>query len=60
VPVSFHSPPHAGRGRGGRVALLLPAAAKPEQLICCAIWGWNSLCKQVPSCVVGWVQAQGG
>jgi len=29
LPVSFHSPPHRGRGRGGHVALLLPAAAKP-------------------------------
>jgi len=28
LPVSFHSPPHPGRGRGGRLALLLPAAAK--------------------------------
>jgi len=27
--VSFHSPPHPGGGRGSRVALLLPAAAKP-------------------------------
>jgi len=26
--VSFHSPPHPSGGRGGRVALLLPAAAK--------------------------------
>jgi len=25
---SFHSPPHPGRGRGGRVALLMPAAAE--------------------------------
>jgi len=25
---SFHSPPHRGGGRGGRVALLLPAAAQ--------------------------------
>jgi len=31
LPVSFHSPPHPGRGRASRVALLLPAAAKPEQ-----------------------------
>jgi len=28
---SLHSPPHPGRGRGGCVALLLLAAAKPEQ-----------------------------
>ena len=28
LPVSFHSPPHPGRGMGGRVVLLLPAAAK--------------------------------
>jgi len=28
---SSHSPPHRSRGRGGHVALLLPAAAKPEQ-----------------------------
>jgi len=28
---SFHSPPHSGGGRGGRMVLLLPAAAKPEQ-----------------------------
>jgi len=28
LPVSFRSPPHPGRGRGGHVALLLPAAAK--------------------------------
>jgi len=30
---SFHSPPHRGGGRGGRVALFLPAAAetKPTQ-----------------------------
>jgi len=28
LPVSFHSPPHPGRGRGGRVALLFPVAAK--------------------------------
>jgi len=31
LPVSFHSPPHPGGGRGSCVALLLPAAAKPEQ-----------------------------
>jgi len=30
LPVSFHSSPQPGGGRGGRVALLLPAAAKPE------------------------------
>jgi len=29
LPVSFHSPLHPDSGRGGRVALLLPAAAKP-------------------------------
>jgi len=29
LPVSFHFPPHPGGGRGGHVALLLPAAAKP-------------------------------
>jgi len=28
LPVSFHSPLHPAGGRGGRVALLLPAAAK--------------------------------
>ena len=28
LPVSFHSPPHFGGGRGGHMALLLPAAAK--------------------------------
>jgi len=28
LPVYFHSPPHPGRGMGGRVVLLLPAAAK--------------------------------
>jgi len=28
LPVSFHSPLHPGGGRGGRVALLLPAAAQ--------------------------------
>jgi len=27
LPLSFHSPPHRGGGRGGRMALLLPAAA---------------------------------
>ena len=27
---SFHSPPHRGGGRGGRVALLLPAAAENQ------------------------------
>jgi len=30
LPLYFHSPPHRGGGRGGRVALLLPAAAKPK------------------------------
>jgi len=30
LPVSFHSPPHRGGGRGGRVALLLPAAAETK------------------------------
>ena len=30
LPILFHSPPHPGGGRGGRVALLLPAAAEPE------------------------------
>jgi len=29
LPVSFHSPPHPGGGRGGRIGLLLPAAARP-------------------------------
>jgi len=29
LPVSFHSSLHPGRGRGGRVSLLLLAAAKP-------------------------------
>jgi len=29
---SFHSPPHPSGGRGSRVVLLLPAAAKPEQV----------------------------
>jgi len=33
LPVSFHSPPHAGGGRGSRVALLLLAAAETETLI---------------------------
>jgi len=28
LPVSFHSPLHPSGGRGGRVVLLLPAAAK--------------------------------
>ena len=28
---SFHSPPHPGGGRGGHVALLLAAAAKPDE-----------------------------
>ena len=31
LPVYFHSPPHRGRGRSGRVALLLPAAAETKQ-----------------------------
>ena len=30
LPLSFHSPPHAGGGRGGHVALLLPAAAETK------------------------------
>jgi len=30
VPVSFHSPPHAGGGRGGCVALLLPVAVETK------------------------------
>jgi len=30
LPVSFHSPPHRGGGRGGRVALLLPVAAETK------------------------------
>jgi len=33
LPVSFHSPPHTGGGRGGHVVLLLPAAAKTRTLI---------------------------
>ena len=32
LPVSFRSPPHPGGGRGGRVVLLLLAAAKPEHI----------------------------
>jgi len=30
LPVSFHSPPHPGGGRGGRVALLLQVAAETK------------------------------
>jgi len=30
LPLSFHSPLHAGRGRGGRVALLLLVAAETK------------------------------
>ena len=37
----FHSPPHAGRGRGGRVALLLPAAAETKT----STWNLSLLCK---------------
>jgi len=33
LPVSFHSPPHPGEGRGGHVALLLPVVAKTRTLI---------------------------
>jgi len=32
LPVSFHSPPHHGGGRGGRVVLLLPVAAETKTL----------------------------
>jgi len=33
LPLSFHSPPHPGGGRGGRVALLLLVAAEREQYL---------------------------
>jgi len=30
LPLSFHSPPHAGGGRGGRVVLLLPGGSQNQ------------------------------
>jgi len=39
LPVYFHSPPHCGRGRVGRMALFLPAAAETRTLIWRPMWG---------------------
>ena len=41
--ISFHSLPHHGRGRGGRVALLLAAAVKTRTHWKCLISGWTRL-----------------
>jgi len=41
LPVSFHSPPHAGGGRGCRVVLLLLAAAETKTLNWCPGVGWE-------------------
>ena len=45
LPFSFHSPPQASRGRGGRVALLLPATAKTKTSSK-SNFSWSSLNKQ--------------
>ena len=39
LPVSFHSPPHRGGGRVGRVALLMPAAAETKTSNWRPTWG---------------------